>query len=361
MRLPVDARFAGLAIGLSAVALAGCSLIPGGRAHPAALAAAPANAAPSNGPAADYPMVLGDPFTVDGQLYTPADTLNYDAVGYAALDQGAGVTVAHRTLPLPSYVEVTSLDSGKTILARVERRGPMAGSQLVALSPAAAAQLGAGDGAPVRVRRVNPQEALRAELRAGRPAPAPIETPKALVEVLRRKLPATGAALLAAPAAAKPAGVAAAAPSAMPSAAPSPRRAEPQAASAYPLHVAAPAAPAPAAIHHREPAAMPVAFDLAKPKPPVAAPASKPAVAATTAPRPAVAPGVKDGFVIQAGTFSSRANAQRAATAIGGYVSPAGKLFRVRTGPFASRGQAEAALAKVRSAGYSDARVYTAG
>ena len=65
--------------------------------------------------------------------------------------------------------------------------------------------------------------------------------------------------------------------------------------------------------------------------------------------------------MVQAGAFSSRASAQRVAEALDGYVSPSGRLFRVRTGPFASRGQAEAALAKVRAAGYSDARVYTAG
>nr|WP_251567318.1 SPOR domain-containing protein [Erythrobacter sp. 3-20A1M] len=36
-------------------------------------------------------------------------------------------------------------------------------------------------------------------------------------------------------------------------------------------------------------------------------------------------------------------------------------IHRVRTGPYATRGKAEAALAKVRAAGYSDARVFTAG
>ncbi|OYZ98915.1 MAG: hypothetical protein B7X96_00400, partial [Novosphingobium sp. 17-62-8] len=35
------------------------------------------------GPAGDYPMVLGAPFVVDGVTYTPADTMNYDSVGYA--------------------------------------------------------------------------------------------------------------------------------------------------------------------------------------------------------------------------------------------------------------------------------------
>ena len=37
----------------------------------------------TRGPAGDYPMVLGAPFVVDGVTYTPADTMNYDSVGYA--------------------------------------------------------------------------------------------------------------------------------------------------------------------------------------------------------------------------------------------------------------------------------------
>jgi rare lipoprotein A len=87
-----------------------------------------------------------------------------------------------------------------------------------------------------------------------------------------------------------------------------------------------------------------------------------PVLAATAAPaKPTATPSAKGAFVIQAAAFSSRANADRAAKALGGTVSASGKFFRVHTGPFASRGQADAALAKVRAAGYSDARVTTAG
>ncbi|KAJ8138707.1 hypothetical protein OY671_008080, partial [Metschnikowia pulcherrima] len=57
------------------------------------------------GPAGDYPMVSGAPFMVDGVTYTPADTMNYDAVGYAGEDGGEGISGAHRTSPSPSYVE----------------------------------------------------------------------------------------------------------------------------------------------------------------------------------------------------------------------------------------------------------------
>lgn len=352
MRSPADAGFRLCILALAAAALTGCGLIGGGDGRPGSLAAAPA--AVETGPAADYPITLGEPFTVEGELYTPADTLNYDSVGYATLDDGAGVTLAHRTLPLPSYVEVTSLASGKTILARVERRGPMAGSHLVALSPAAAAQLGEGAGAAVRVRRVNPPEADRAELRAGRAASPRIETPKALVEALRRKLPASGSASL------RPTRAAVAAPprsapvqrgvtfQTPPATAPvSSSLKSPEAVAAYPLPSLASggtATPKPVVVARSEP--VPAHFTLP-------APATKPVVAATSVPA--------GGYVVQAGAFANSANARRAAEALGGYVSQSGRLYRVRTGPFTSRGQAEAALAKVRAAGYSDARVYTAG
>jgi rare lipoprotein A len=69
----------------------------------------------------------------------------------------------------------------------------------------------------------------------------------------------------------------------------------------------------------------------------------------------------EDGFVVQAGAFSNRENANRVARVIGGEVSKAGSLYRVRTGPFASRREAEASLAKVRAAGYSEARIFDEG
>ncbi|MCT2558632.1 SPOR domain-containing protein [Tsuneonella sp. YG55] len=349
MRLSVEAGCRQFLVGLTATALAGCGLVGGGNHPDMATAIQPAR----SGPAADYPMVLGDPYTIDGVLYTPVDTLNYDVVGYAAVAGGEGITLAHRTLPLPSYVEVTSLASGKTILARVERRGPMTGDRFVALSAAAAAQLGADEGAAVRVRRVNPPEKDRAELRAGRPAPERMETPKSLVEVLRRRLPESGAASLRAPVP-DVAAIAAAvtvSPSA-PSVTPSSRAvAGPPAAAksttAFPLLPLAGSGEA----------AKPVVVARAEAEPAAASRAKAPSPkSAETAP---VSAG--EGFVIQAATFSVRENAEKVAQALGGFISPSGRFYRVRTGPFENRGQAEAALAKVRAAGYSDARVYSAG
>jgi hypothetical protein len=116
--------------------------------------------------------------------------MNYDAVGYASVGgPTVGVSAAHHTLPMPSYVEVTSLTSGAPF-GPVERRGPMDSTHAIELSPAAIAQLGlSSDGrAPVRVRRVNPLETERALLRSGMNAPERMVTPKPLLAVLQRRL-----------------------------------------------------------------------------------------------------------------------------------------------------------------------------
>jgi rare lipoprotein A len=75
----------------------------------------------------------------------------------------------------------------------------------------------------------------------------------------------------------------------------------------------------------------------------------------------APAPSAQAGFMVQAAAFSTLERARNAAGALGGTVSPSGRFFRVRTGPFPTRGEAEASLANVRSAGYSDARILTSG
>ena len=76
-------------------------------------------------PVADTPVRVGKPYTIKGITYAPADTADYDALGYASWygsESGnmtangerfepGGVTAAHKTLPLPCYVEVTALDT----------------------------------------------------------------------------------------------------------------------------------------------------------------------------------------------------------------------------------------------------------
>ena len=303
------------------------------------------------GPESDYPLVVGDAFTVDGKTYVPSDTMNYDAVGYAeAGDGGDVVTGAHRTLPLPSYAEVTSLTSGKTILVRLTKRGPMAGANLVALSPGAWAQLGLGEGAkpPVRVRRVNPPESERAMLRLGQHAPDRMETPQGLLGVLKRKLGEGSVAVLS-----ESARGAAASPMALPPAAVKPQVAKPAMIDTKPPQPIAASAPKPAP---KAPAPGRV------PKPTVAAAAPAPPKVVVKAAKPivptAVAPSVaKAGQSVQVGAFSSEARAKAAAAKIGAQVSQSGKVWRVRLGPFTDRASADRALAKAHAAGYRDARI----
>lgn len=293
------------------------------------------------GPAGDYPMVLGEPFTIDGVTYTPADTMNYDSVGYAHVQGGAGVSGSHRTLPLPSYVEVTSLDSGRTILVRLTERGPMTRGDLVALSAGAWAQLGApvGSRVPVRVRRVNPPEPERALLRAGANVPPRMDTPPGLLTALKRKL-----------------GLPIASPVAPPTVS-----ASPAAAAVAKVEPKTSGKDSPVAKAIGKPAEK---LESAPPKP-VGTAKPVPKVADKPTPPPAVAPVPKpvvqaSGLYVQAGAYSTKARAEAVAKSIGGSVSSAGRVWRVRVGPHNDRGQAEAALAKVRAAGYVDARVVTA-
>lgn len=167
------------------------------RASLAALLALGACAGPSRRMVADTPVKLGRPYEVRGQTYVPADDRTYDEVGLASW-YGPGqhgttangehfdprrVGAAHKTLPMPSYAEVTALATGRRIVVRINDRGPFAAGRIIDLSYAAAQLLGiarAGT-AKVRVRRVYPEESVRRALRSGRPAAALPSVPVASV------------------------------------------------------------------------------------------------------------------------------------------------------------------------------------
>jgi rare lipoprotein A len=70
------------------------------------------------------------------------------------------MTAAHKHLPLPSYVQVKNLSNGKTIIVRVNDRGPFHGGRIIDLSYAAATKLGMlGKGtARVEVEAINPAQ-----------------------------------------------------------------------------------------------------------------------------------------------------------------------------------------------------------
>ncbi len=83
-------------------------------------------------------------------------------------DPGA-MTAAHRSLPLGSFVEVTSMDTGRSIIVRVNDRGPGRRDRIIDLSRAAAQLLGTDrrSVANVRVRAIVPSAADAATLRGG--------------------------------------------------------------------------------------------------------------------------------------------------------------------------------------------------
>ena len=91
-------------------------------------------------------------------------------------------TAAHKTLPLPSFARVTNLDNGKSVIVRVNDRGPFHDGRLIDLSYAAATKLGyVGKGtARVEVRALTPRDMEHDASLARRDAtpPAKSETPK---------------------------------------------------------------------------------------------------------------------------------------------------------------------------------------
>ena len=145
----------------------------GPEAHPPADAASIPDAVPKPEPRAPSG---NDSYTVDGTTYTPlAEAGGYHERGIASwygkkfngkrtssgepYDMYA-MTAAHKTLPLPSYVRVRNLQNGRSVIVRVNDRGPFLHNRLIDLSYAGAAKLGilgTGTGV-VEIEAINPEE-----------------------------------------------------------------------------------------------------------------------------------------------------------------------------------------------------------
>lgn len=116
---------------------------------------------------------LGKPYRIGDRWYTPVHDPAYDRNGIASwygpdfhgkrtangerFDMYA-LTAAHPTLPLPSYAYVTNLGNGRTVLVRINDRGPFIAGRIIDLSVAAAEAIGTrtrGVG-HVRVRYAGP-------------------------------------------------------------------------------------------------------------------------------------------------------------------------------------------------------------
>lgn len=141
---------------------------------------------------------VGKPYTVAGRVYVPEEDPNYSAVGLASwygddfhgrytangeIFDKESISAAHPTLPLPSYVRVTNTANKKSIVVRVNDRGPYVGGRIIDLSNKTAQLLGFhGHGvAKVKVEYVgraplagSDDRKLMATLREGAPAQPPV-------------------------------------------------------------------------------------------------------------------------------------------------------------------------------------------
>lgn len=140
---------------------------------------------------------VGAPYVVGGRTYVPVEDPNYRAEGLASwygedfhgrltangeiYDMHA-ISAAHPTLPMPCYARVTNLANGRSLVVRVNDRGPYHSDRLIDVSSEAARLLDFhGDGvARVRVEYVgraplegSDDKVLLATLRQGQPAPPP--------------------------------------------------------------------------------------------------------------------------------------------------------------------------------------------
>jgi len=215
-----------------------------------------------------------------------------------------GMTAAHKTLPLPAYVRVTNLQNGRSVVVRVNDRGPFVGNRIIDLSYSAAAKLDMlrNGTAMVEVRTIDPS------------APPPVITASATP----------------APAAAPPAATA--------------------------LTIVAPAAAAPAssAPAGSAPAAAPAATAPGTATPTAGSGVTSPAAAATA-------------LFVQAGAFSDPTNAERLAEKLrgGNYGKVivrddqiAGRrMYRVRIGPVPSVAEFDRVVAALERAGINDAHL----
>jgi rare lipoprotein A len=140
---------------------------------------------------------VGAPYVVAGRTYVPSENPHYAAVGLASwygddfhgrntangeiYDLNA-ISAAHPTMPIPSYARVTNLNNGRSLVVRVNDRGPFAPNRIIDVSVRAAKLLDFYDRGTTRVRveylgrapmEGSNDRILRATLRENQPAPDP--------------------------------------------------------------------------------------------------------------------------------------------------------------------------------------------
>src|SRR3954462_1017998 len=136
---------------------------------------------------------VGQPYQVDNVWYYPREQPDYDETGIASwygptfyghhtangeMYDGSTLTAAHKTLPMPVNVRVTNLENGKSLVVRVNDRGPYARGRIIDLSKRAAELL---DVVQTGTARVRVTYLSRADLNGG---PPPSETPPEIASAL---------------------------------------------------------------------------------------------------------------------------------------------------------------------------------
>jgi peptidoglycan lytic transglycosylase len=260
---------------------------------------------------------LGSPYQVAGVWYQPREDQAYDRVGtaswYGELFHGRRtangeiydmdrLSAASPTLPLPVYARVTNLENRRSIIVRVNDRGPYASNRIMDLSRRSAEALGfrARGTARVRVQYI------------GR---APLDGDDSYE---RRYLASQGSAQVAS------------------------NRGAP--------------------VRLQEPAAV---SSIAAQAPRRSQASTRDATLVEPQQASGQAWTGSAGVMIQAGSFRNQDNAERARSVLAGIAAVevaaidggSGRLFRVRVGPFTDDGEAEAALSRVTEAGYGGARI----
>ena len=134
---------------------------------------------------------VGEPYQVKGETYYPQEDYSYDETGVASWygqDFHGGrtangeifnkdeLTAAHKTLPLPTLARVTNLDNGKSIVVRINDRGPFSGARLIDVSQRSAQLLGFEQQgtAKVRVQVLADESKAIADAMRHYAAPAPV-------------------------------------------------------------------------------------------------------------------------------------------------------------------------------------------
>jgi rare lipoprotein A len=263
---------------------------------------------------------IGEPYQIDNVWYYPKEDPTYEETGIASwygpafygrptangeTYTGNELTAAHKTLPMPVNVRVTNLENGRSIIVRVNDRGPFARGRIIDLSRRAAEQL---DMIRAGVARVRVTYLGRGEL-GGRPVETPADIANAAQAAPAGRVDSAQLGAVAGAAVAPPV-------------------------RANPLPVPVPSAP-------------------------VAAVSTEPTGQVDQVPVPAATR-----LYVQVGAFSNIANARRLMNSLGGDLQISAlqrggqTLYRVRTGPLTSVEEADAALSRINTqAGGGDARI----